>query len=75
MDFQDISHSQVGDIVKTLTQAGRQHALVTEQREGDQGVLIRGIFSTSQISRQMGITIEPTEKAQTFMELETAIAH
>ena len=75
MDFNDVSHSQVGDIIKTLTQAGRQHALVTEQRNGDQGVLIRGIFSTSQISRQMGIQIKPSEKAQTFVELETAITH
>lgn len=75
MDYSEISHSQVGDIVKTLTQAGRQHALVTEQRNSDQDILIRGIFSTSQISRQMGVAIQPTEKAQTFMELENAIAH
>jgi len=75
MDFGEASHSQIGDIVKTLTQAGRQHALVIEPREGDQGVLIRGIFSTSQISRQLGIEIQPTEKAQTFVDLETAIAH
>jgi len=75
MDFSDVSHSQVGDIVKTLTQAGRQHALVTELRGGDQGVLIRGIFSTSQISQQMGIPIKLSEKAQTLVELEAAIAH
>ena len=75
MNFSDVNRAQVGDIVKTLTRAGRQHALVIEEQEGDQGVLIRGIFSTSQIGRQMGISIKPTEKAQTFMELETAIAH
>lgn len=75
MDFSDVKRSKVGDIVKTLTQASRQHALVMEQQEGDQGKVIRGIFSTSQISRQMGIPINPTEKAQTFVELEMAIAH
>ena len=75
MNFSDVSHSRVGDIVKTLTQSGRQHVLVIEQREGGQGKFIRGIFSTSQISRQMGIPINPTEKAQTFAELEMAIAH
>jgi CBS domain containing-hemolysin-like protein len=74
MNFKDVSHSHVGDIVKTLTQAGRQHALVVEGVNGDQ-TMIRGIFSTSQISRQMGIPIEPSEKAQTFVELESAIAH
>ena len=75
MNFTEVRRAQVGDIVKTLTRAGRQHALVIEELEGDQGVLLRGIFSTSQIGRQMDIPIKPSEKAQTFMELETAIAH
>jgi CBS domain containing-hemolysin-like protein len=75
MDYNDVSRSKVGDIVKTLTQAGRQHALVVEHRNGDQETMIRGIFSTSQISKQMGIAIEPSQKAQTFVELETAITH
>lgn len=73
LDFIDVNHSKVGDIIKTMTQSGRQHALVVESREGDQEKFIRGIFSTSQISRQMGIAINPTEKAQTFAELERAI--
>ncbi len=75
MRIEDVRASHVGDVVKTLTGAGRQHALVIESREGDMGMLIRGIFSTSQISRQMGMPIRPTEKAQTFLELEMAIAH
>ena len=75
MDFKDVVHSKVGDIVKTLTLAGRQHALVVEHHTGDREAMIRGIFSTSQISKQMGIPIEPSEKAQTFVELETAITH
>ena len=75
MDYEDAKHSQVGDVVKTLTKAGRQHSLVVEHRDGDQDTLIRGIFSTSQISRQMGIPIEPSEKAHTFVELEMAITH
>lgn len=75
MDVDEVRHSHVGDIVKTLTRAGRQHALVIEHKEGDQGIYIRGIFSTTQISKQMGMPIRPTEKAQTFVELEMAIAH
>ena len=75
MAFTDVNHAQVGDIVKTLTKAGRQHALVVEQRDGDQDIMIRGIFSTSQIGQQMGIAIEPSQKAQTFVELESAIVH
>jgi CBS domain containing-hemolysin-like protein len=75
MEFGNVEDSLVGDIVATLTQAGRQHALVVEPRDGDSDTLIRGIFSTSQISKQMGIPIEPSTKAQTFVELETAITH
>lgn len=75
MRIEDVRSSHVGDVVKTLTSADRQHALVVETQEGDMGVLIRGIFSTSQISRQIGMPIRPTEKAQTFLELEMAIAH
>jgi hypothetical protein len=74
MDFNAVRHARVGDIIETLTQAGRQHALVIEKEEGHEEV-IRGIFSTSQIGRQMGISINPSEKAQTFIELAKAIAH
>lgn len=73
MKFTDVTRARVGDIIKTLTRAGRQHALVVEDPGGDQGLLVRGIFSTTQIGRQMGIAIKPSERAQTFMELETAI--
>lgn len=78
MKIEDVRASHVGDVVKTLTNVGRQHALVIEQYEGDEGdtgVVIRGIFSTTQISRQLGVPIHPTEQAQTFVELEMAIAH
>jgi len=72
MDMDVVRRSHVGDIVRTMTSAGRQHALVVEQIE--QGKRIRGIYSTSQIGRQMSMPIKPSEKAQTFAELEMAIA-
>lgn len=72
MSMDAVRRSHVGDIVRTLTQAGRQHALVIEQKEEE---VIRGIFSASQIGRQMGMPIKPNEKAQTFAELEMAIAN
>lgn len=75
MDFADVSHSTVGDIVKTLTEAGKQHALVIESQPANQAKSIRGIFSTSQIGRQMGIEINPSEMAQTFAELRMSIDH
>ena len=73
IDMDIVRRSHVGDVVRTLTQDSRQHALVVEQKEGEEAV-IRGIFSTSQIGRQMGMPINTSEKAQTFAELEMAIA-
>lgn len=72
MDMNVVRHSHVGDIVRTLTQAGRLHTLVVDQSGKDE--IICGIFSASQIGQQMGMPINLSEKAQTFAELEMAIA-
>ncbi|TNG01697.1 MAG: CBS domain-containing protein [Gammaproteobacteria bacterium] len=70
----EVERSHVGDIVTTLTQSGRQHALVIDESQEEGSTIVVGIFSTTQISRQMGIAISPSEKPQTFTELESAIA-
>ncbi len=70
--YKDVELARVGDIVETLKRFRRQHALVVDQdARGQQRV--RGIFSSTQIGRQLGITITPAEKAETFAELEAAI--
>jgi signal-transduction protein with cAMP-binding, CBS, and nucleotidyltransferase domain len=74
LNYQDVARAQVGHIVETLNKAGRQHALVCEREPGDIDA-VRGIFSLSQIARQLGVTIPPTEIARTFAEIEAALAH
>ncbi len=71
--MEDVSRASVGDIVMTLRAAGHQHALVvdTEQATGNQ--TIRGIFSTTQLGRQLGIEIQPTGIKQSFAELEAVL--
>ena len=69
----EVSHAEVGHIVSTLKEAGRQHAIVIEQDAAGQQML-RGIFSSSQLARQLGIQISTVEVAQTFAEIEAAIA-
>ena len=70
--MKDVEEARVGDIVATLRGAGRQHAIVLD--EDDRGrAILRGIFSTTQIARQLGVVIEPDGKAQTFAELERAL--
>jgi len=72
LNFNDVQMSYVGDIVATLTRDGRQHALVIDRdRYGMQRV--RGIFSASQISRQLGVSIPESGRAHSFAELEKAL--
>jgi CBS domain-containing protein len=65
----DVQSSRVGHVVETLRQSGRQHALVV-----DAGRTVCGIFSLSQIARQLGVTMAAGgEVARTFSEIEAAI--
>lgn len=66
--------AEVGRVVATLKRSGRQHALVAED-DASGRQMIRGIFSTSQIARQLGTPIHITEIASTFAEIGAAIAH
>lgn len=57
MKFEEVKKAQVGQIVATLKKAGRQHGLVVaEDPDGKQTVC--GIFSTSQIARQLGMNVK-----------------
>lgn len=73
LDMRDVEDATVGDIVETMKIFGRQHILVVEPT-ADGGEVIRGLFSTSQIGRQLGRSIEALGRANTFAELEQAIA-
>ena len=65
----DVEAARVGHVVETLRQAGRQHALVVDAER-----VVRGVFSLSQIARQLGVTVAATgEVARTFSEIEAAI--
>jgi CBS domain-containing protein len=77
LDLHDVARARVGNIVATLQRAGRQHALVVVVADGSHNGMITvcGIFSLTQIARQLGISPAPTHDiAQTFAEIESAIA-
>lgn len=69
----DAEVARVGHVVETLKRAGRQHALVVDS-EGGRG-MVRGIFSVSQIARQLGLPLQTTEVARTFAEIEAVLGH
>ena len=64
--------SRVGDIIATMKHSNRQHALVSDiNEEGNQ--VIRGIFSTKQISIQLGIDYKAKETRQILADLEAVL--
>lgn len=69
----DVLQAKVGDIVATLTRVGRQHAVVSDDRAGEALPVIRGIFSSTQIARQLGMPVNTVDVAQTFAEVEIAL--
>ena len=70
--MKDVERASVGDIVATLRGAGRQHAIVLDEDERGKAIL-RGIFSTTQIAKLLGVALEVDGKAQSFAELERAL--
>ena len=73
LSMEVVRRASVGNIVTTLKLDGRAHAIVVGQgQDGHQTVL--GIFSASQIARQLGVQIQSQEIARTFAEIEAVIA-
>jgi len=74
MKIEDVLKAKVGEIVASLKQSHRQHALVVaEAADGKQTVC--GLFSVTQIARQLGAQVQSFELAHTFAEIEAVIPH
>jgi CBS-domain-containing membrane protein len=73
LKIEDVRNAQVGQIVASLKKSHRQHALVvSEGEDGKQAVC--GLFSITQIARQLGAQVQSFELANTFAEIEAVIA-
>lgn len=69
LDLEDVKAARVGHVVTTLRKAGRQHAIVVAvDAQGRHRV--RGVYSATQIARQLGIAIHTSEVARTFSQIE-----
>jgi CBS domain-containing protein len=67
--LEDAAGARVGHVLETLRRAGRQHALVVDAEH-----MVCGIFSLSQVARQLGVAVATGgEVARTFSEIEAAI--
>lgn len=74
LPMDSVLHARVGDIVETLKDSGRQHALAVEEESFSGKVLVRGVFSASQVARQLGIALQTHELSHTFAAIERAVA-
>lgn len=72
INYKDVVSAKVGHILATLKASGRQHAMVIEEQDSVHQ-LVRGLFSSKQIARQLGVQIHITEVARTFGEIEAAL--
>lgn len=72
LPIKQVAQAKVGDVVSALKECRRHHMLVTEQRED--GEYIRGIFSVTQVGRQLGIEINPNQRAESFAQIREALA-
>lgn len=74
IDFAQLSHAKVSNLIATLMKFGRHHLLVVDSA-GDQAPWrIRGVISKTQIERQLGQQIDLTEIAGSFAEIEKALS-
>jgi hypothetical protein len=72
-DLRTIEHACVGHVVASLQRSRRHHALVIQQ-DGRGSTEVRGVFSLSQIARQLGTPLRLPEIADNFAEIEAALA-
>lgn len=73
LNLADVRAAKVGHIVATLRKSGRQHAIVVELDDKG-GQTVRGVFSATQIARQLGVVIQTSQVAMTFSEIEATLA-
>lgn len=71
-DMHVVQSARVGQVVASLQRARRHHALVV-QTGADGQRQVRGIFSLSQIARQLGMPLQLPSEAKSFAEIEAAL--
>ena len=69
--LEQVKKARVKDIVAALKDCRRHHMLVLESCED--GNFVRGIFSITQVGRQLGTKINPSERASSFAQLNKAL--
>ena len=72
LSMEDIQRARVGDLIATLRQVDRRHALVLDRDPETDKPAVRGIFSPSQISLRLGLNIDPSRQVTLYADFENA---
>ena len=72
INLKTVLNARVGDVMATLREARRQHALVVDLGS-DGSQMVRGIFSSTQVARQLDLAPSPPDTGTTVAEVEVAI--
>ncbi|HEU5294197.1 MAG TPA: CBS domain-containing protein [Burkholderiaceae bacterium] len=73
IDYEAMVGATVGNVVATLKRVGRNHLLVVQAAAHGSPRRVRGIFSRTQVERQLGQLIDVTPVAGNFSEVERAL--
>ncbi|MDO6513451.1 MULTISPECIES: CBS domain-containing protein [unclassified Neptuniibacter] len=72
LTYTQLCDARVGDVMLTMKDSGDQHVVVID--ESTAGVLrVRGIISSSDISRRLKISFDIMYEAKSFAEIENAL--
>lgn len=73
--LKEVLNARVVDILDALKRLGRQHILVEDVDAATGLPRVRGVFSATNIGRQLGVPVLGFELASTFAEIEAALAN
>ena len=75
LNLKEVLNVRVVDILDALKRLGRQHILVEDVDAATGKPRVRGLFSATNIGRQLGVQVLGFELASTFAEIEAALAN
>lgn len=73
LDYEDVRHARIAEIVLAFKVEGRRHLVVVERAAQGDVLMVRGLFSLTQLERQLGAQLDVHPQARSFAEIERMI--
>jgi CBS-domain-containing membrane protein len=73
LQYEELQKACIGDVVATIKHLGEQHVLVVQFDTDD--LMVRGMYSTTDIAKALHIEFDVEPHAKTFFELNQVILH